>query len=191
MRVVALALLLVAFGCSSSKPSSTSSPSASSAPNTSAPTLCSVPGDTTTKTVSSSASTAPVTDVRYSDDGCPRVVFQFAGDHTPGYTIGYAQPPFADCGSGANVATTSWGADQYLQIKLTPSGGVDLSKGPNPTYTGPRDIAVDGKTLKHLKVTCDFEAVFVWIAGLSGKHPFNVQTMSDPPRLVVNIASAT
>jgi hypothetical protein len=189
----ALCVLLVAAGCSSSKPSVTSSPAASAvATSTPAATPCSVAGASTDDaSVSSSASTAAVTDVRYSDDGCPRIVFQFAGDHTPGYKIGYAQGPFSDCGSGAAVATTSWGSDQYLQIRLSPSGGVDLSKSANPTYTGPRDITVDGKTLKHLKVTCDFEAVFTWLAGLSGKHAFKVSSMTNPPRIVVNISGAT
>jgi hypothetical protein len=118
-------------------------------------------------------------------------VFQFAGDHASGYTIGYANPPFADCGSGANVATSSWGADHYLQIKLKPSGGVDLSKSSTPTYKGSRDIAVDGPTLKHLKVTCDFEAVFTWIVGLHGNPPFKVEALQNPPRLVVNVSGST
>jgi len=190
---LSVALLLVAVGCSSAKPTATSSPTASSV-TTSTPTAtpCSVEGASTdTATVSSSASTAAVTDVRYSDDGCPRIVFQFQGDHTPGYKIGYAQPPFANCGSGASIATASWGADQYLQIKLAPSGGADLSKSSNSTYTGPRDITVDGKTLKHMTVTCDFEADFTWVAGLSGKHGFKVQAMTNPPRIVVNIAQST
>jgi hypothetical protein len=186
----AICIAFVALACSSSKPTATSSPAAS-ATSTPVPTPCSVAGaSTSTQKVESSGETAPVTDVRYSDDGCPRIVFQFS-DHTPGYTIDYAKPPFSDCGSGATAATDSWGATAFLQIRLAPSGGVDLSKGPNPTYTGPRDITVDHKTLKHLKVTCDFEAVFVWIVGLDAKHPFTVQTMKDPPRIVVNVSQTT
>lgn len=190
--ICAICLASVALACSSSKPSATSSsaPSATST-STPAPTPCSVQGSSTlTSEVQSSGATAAVTDVRYSDDGCARIVFQFA-DHTPGYKIGYAAPPFADCGSGTTVATSSWGTDQYLQIRLAPSGGVDLSKSAKPTYTGPRNITVDGKTLKHMTVTCDFEAVFTWIAGLKGKHPFNVQAMKDPPRIVINISDTT
>jgi len=191
--VASVAFVVLALACSSAKPTATATSSpVVSATSTPAATPCSVAGASTdTATVQSSAPEAAVTDVRYSDDGCARVVFQFAGDHAPGYTIGYSQPPFSDCGSGASVATTSWGADQYLQIRLAPSGGVDLSKSANPTYTGPRDIAVDGKTLKHLKTTCDFEAVFTWLAGLSGKHAFKVQSLTNPPRIVVNVSQST
>ncbi len=190
MRIAAIVLLLVAAACSKSNPSSSPSPSssvASAATPTATP--CSVTGASAAKVSSpSSASEAAVSDVRYSDSGCPSIVFQFQGDHTPGYTIGYASPPFSDCGSGAEVATSSWGADHYLQMKLEPSGGVDLSKSPNPTYTGPRDIAVNRPTLKHLKVTCDFEAVFTWIAGVHGQPGFKVQTLGSPPRIVVSLS---
>jgi hypothetical protein len=188
--IVALLFVVCALACSSSSPSTTSSPSAP-ASSTPAATPCSVAGaSTTTTTVPSSASTAAVTDVSYTDTGCVRIVFRFGGDHTPGYTVGYANPPFADCGSGADVATSSWGADHYLQIKLEPSGGVDLSTSANPTYKGSRDIRVDRPTLKHLRVTCDFEAVFTWIAGLSGEHAFKVEALRDPPRLVIDISQS-
>lgn len=181
--------MLVFAACSSSKPTPGTTPAGSSgSTSTPAATPCSLSGGSTltSTTHPASSATAPVTDVRYSDDGCARIVFTFA-DHTPGYTIGYAAPPFADCGSGKAVATDGWGADHYLSIRLAPSGGVDLSKSAKPTYTGPRDIAVDGKTLKHLKVICDFEAVFTWIAGLSGKHAFHVETVAKPPRIVIDI----
>lgn len=188
--VIAACIALVAISCSSKKPSASPGPTTTTAATTSTPaaTPCSVEGATTLDhNVESTADTAAVTDVRYSDTGCPKIVFQFAG-HTPGYKIGYASGPFSDCGSGATVATSSWGADKFLQIRLAPSGGVDLSKSPDPTYRGPRDIAVDGQALKHLKVICDFEAVFTWLAGVKGKHAFNVQALKDPPRIVINLS---
>jgi hypothetical protein len=195
LAIVAVCLSLAALSCTKSKEPSaspTNAPSASVAATiTPAATPCSVAGaDMLTRTVESSAATAAVTDVRYSDQGCAKIVFQF-GDHTPGYKIGYASPPFADCGSGKTEDTSAWGATNYLQIRLAPSGGVDLSKSGDPTYKGSRDIAVDGKTLKRLKVTCDFEAVFTWIAGLNGKHAFNVKTLKSPPRLEIDISETT
>ena len=44
------------------------------------------------------------------------------------------------------------------------------------------------KVLKHLTVTCDFEAVFTWLVGLDDKHAFDVQALTDPPRIVVDIS---
>jgi hypothetical protein len=194
LSMVVVLLGLVLAGCSKSKPSSTSAPSASVPASASArptATPCTVAGASTlTASAPASGNEAAVRDIRYSDDGCPSIVFQFEGDHTPGYTVEYASPPFNDCGSGAPVAVSSWGADHYLQMRFEPSGGVDLSKSPNPTYTGPRDIAVDGPTLKHLKSTCDFEGVFTWIAGVRGNDAFKVQAMKDPPRIVVSISAA-
>jgi hypothetical protein len=37
-------------------------------------------------------------------------------------------------------------------------------------------------------VNCDFEAVFEWIIGLDAKHPFDVTTFEDPPRLVIDVS---
>ena len=194
LGIVAFSFALVVIGCSKSNPSTTTAPSGSaSATVSAAPTAtpCAVAGASTlAATVTSTGNEAAVRDVRYSDDGCPSIVFAFEGDHTPGYTVDYASPPFNDCGSGAPVSTSSWGADHYLTIRLDPSGGVDLSKSPNPTYTGPRDITVDGMTLKHLKTICDFEGVFTWVAGVRANHAFKVQALKNPPRIVVGISAA-
>ncbi len=188
LAIVAVCFMLSALACSSAKPSATPTPtvSTSAAPTPSA-SPCSVAGASTLDaTSSSSAASAALTDLRYSDDGCPSIVFEFK-DHVPGYSVGYVQGPFSDCGSGKAVATDSWGADHYLQIKLKPASGADTNTG-NPTYKGPRDVTVDRTTLKHLTTTCDFEADLTWLAGLSGKHPFKVATFEDPPRLVVKIS---
>jgi hypothetical protein len=185
-------LLAVGIGCTSSKKTPEPSGSASaSATATPAPTPCALPTATDAdKNKTSAGDTAAVTDVRYSDEGCPRIVFQFSG-HVPGYKVGIASPPFSDCGSGEKVNTSSWNASAYMQIRLEPSGGVDLSKSADPTYKGPRDISVDGNTLKHLKVTCDFEAVFTWVVGVDAKHPFNVQALDNPPRLVIDVSQTS
>jgi hypothetical protein len=133
---------------------------------------------------------SPVTDVRYSEsDGCPRIVFEFE-DQVSNYKIDYIEPPITDCGEGKEISTASWNAGAILGVELTPSGGPDqASETGEPSYKGPRDIAVDGKILKHLKVVCDFEGHFDWIIGLDAKHPFEVVTFEDEtPRLVIDIS---
>lgn len=135
----------------------------------------------------------PVTAVRPNKNdsgGCPRVVFEFRGDDTAGYVVSYAKPPFSQCGSGEEVSTDGWGASAYMQVKLEPSSSVDLMKEAEETYTGPRDIPLDGEILKHMKVICDFEAQFVWLIGIDDEHPFQVTTFESPPRLVIDIAGA-
>jgi hypothetical protein len=133
---------------------------------------------------------APVTDVRpNASNACPRVVFEFDGDQTPGYLVEYAKPPFSECGSGEEVNTSAWSSDAFLRVRMEPSASVDMmSEDAAETYTGPRDISLDGTVLKHMKVVCDFEAVFEWIVGLDDTRPFAVSTLADPARLVIDIS---
>jgi hypothetical protein len=190
-RVAIAVTLLALIGCARSndnaQPTDTATPDAT----TPAPTPCHVQGAAAAAIEEeSSEETAPVTDVRYNDENCPRIVFQFSGDHTPGYKIEYVSPPFTDCGAGQTIDTSTWGADNFIEIRMFPSGGVDLSKGYEPTYKGPRDIDVKGDVLKHMKVTCDFEAVFTWLVGLDGKHPFKLEKLSNPSRMILDISAA-
>ncbi len=187
VRALLVVCLVALVGCAKSDEGA--KPIASEAStSTPVPTPCSLSGGKDApQDKESRDDIAAVTDVRYNAEGCPRIVFQFAGDHVPGYKIGYEQPPFSDCGSGAEVDTSSWNADAFIRVRLEPSGGVDLSQSADPTYKGPRDIAVDGAVLKHLKVTCDFEAVFTWIIGIDAKHHFKVDEQAEPARLVLDI----
>ena len=130
---------------------------------------------------------SPVSDLRYSESaGCPRVVFEFR-DHVPGYDIGYDEPPFEECGSGEAVDVDEWDASAYLVVRLEPSGTGDPDTG-QPVYDGPRDIAVDGTILKHIRRICDFEAVNEWVIGLDDERAFDVSTFDDPSRLVIDVA---
>lgn len=132
--------------------------------------------------------TAPLTDVRYDDDGCPRIVLEFSA-HEPDYLVGYAEPPFSECGSGDAVPTTAWGATAYLTVRLEPSGTADLTKEEAPpTYEGSRDIDVGGQVLKHMQIICDFEAQLTWLIGLDERHDFRVFTLDDPSRVVIDIS---
>lgn len=157
--------------------------------STPAPTPCSAPdGSTEVQRSDTTPESAPLTDLRFSNEGCPRLVFEFA-DHVPAYVIGYDDPPFSECGSGETVSTKEWGATAFLRVRLEPSGSVDLSDpDAQQTYRGPRDIDARGRVLKHLKVICDFEAVFEWIIGLDSPHDFRVFTLDDPSRIVIDVS---
>jgi hypothetical protein len=157
--------------------------------STPAPTPCSVQdGSLEPQRSDTTPPTAPLTDVRYSTEECPRIVFEFE-DHEPAYAVEYAKPPFSECGSGEPISTEGWRADAFLVVRLEPSGSADLSKPDAPqTYDGPRDIDVGGRILKHLKVSCDFEAVVTWIVGLDARHEFSVFTLDDPSRIVIDIS---
>jgi len=109
-----------------------------------------------------------------------RLVFAIDGIHEPTYTIQYAQAPFTDCGSGNThpVPGNAW-----LTIKMTPAQGHGTG---HPTL--PRDTSYDCPNLKHLAITCDFEADLTFVVGLRTKKPFRVIELHNPTtRLVVDI----
>jgi hypothetical protein len=187
--VLGCLLLLGTFACGNDdeEPSPTAPPVATTAAPTSTP--CAVEGATTEPRERDNEQVGPVVDVRQTEEGCPRIVFEFK-DSVPGYKVAYGDGPFSECGSGAEVDTATWDADAFINVRLEPSGGPDLEGEGEPYYKGPRDIAVDGAVLKHMKVICDFEGVFEWIIGVDAKHPFDVNTFEDPPRLVIDISEA-
>ncbi len=190
IRIVLGMLMVVAVACNKSSNAPSASSSASPTPTPTA-TPCALQGaNTSSHQKASPGDTAAVTDVRHNSEGCPRIVFEFQG-RVPGYKVEYASPPFSDCGSGQQADTSSWHANAYLEVRLSPSGGVDLSKSDKPTYTGPRDIAVDGAILKHLKVICDFEGVFTWVVALDTKRPFTAEALDSPPRLIVDVSETS
>jgi hypothetical protein len=188
--ISSVCVLLVLLGACSNKASTTRTEQpTTSARATPAPTPCALEGGETKPREGKSTQVGPVIDVRPNAEACPRVVFEFK-DAVPGYDIAYKDGPFTDCGSGAEVSTSSWDASAFIDVRLEPSGGPDLAGNGEPYYKGPRDIAVDGDVLKHLKVICDFEGVFEWVIGLDAKHPFDVTTFEGPPRLVIDISEA-
>src|SRR5205085_4453753 len=63
-----------------------------------------------------------------------RIVFEFDGGATPGYTIGYADEPVTQDGSGATVDVAG---EAVLRVRFSPASTVDLTNGVRQTYTGP------------------------------------------------------
>lgn len=188
VAVVACVLGLLLAACSSDKETNTSA-SATPVVTTPAPTKCALEnGSLESQRSQNHPTAAPLTDLRYEKEGCPRLVFEFR-DHVPGYLVEYADPPFSECGSGKPIATDTWHAKAFLRVRLEPSSSVDMEAPNAPTtYNGSRDIYVGAPALKHLKVDCDFEAVFEWVVGLDARHEFTVFTLDDPARIVIDIS---
>lgn len=119
-------------------------------------------------------------------DGFERIVFGFAGEDPPGYQVEWMDGPVAAAGSGSvvHVAGTS-----RLRIVLNPASGVDLATG-DISYEGPNrlDLPADGSTVLDVVRSGDFEAVMTWVAGTDAVVPFRVLTLSEPTRVVVDVA---
>lgn len=192
LLLIALSVALVAsVGCTQNDDGDPQTQATATTSATPQPTPC-VLDDASTKTRESETASdvAPVTEVRWDDDnGCPRVVFEFQ-DQLANYIVGYTTE-LRECGSGEEPPADKWGGKAFLSVRLEPSGGPDpTSESGEPVYKGPRDIAVDGPVLKHLKVICDFEGVFEWIIALDAKHPFAVTTFEEPARLAIDISQS-
>lgn len=76
-----------------------------------------------------------------------------------------------------------------LFIQTTPASGFDLEREQvRETYIGSDRVRpTDGHVVTEVVRTGDFEAQLGWVAGTSERRPFTVATLTDPPRLVVEV----
>jgi hypothetical protein len=184
--------------------STTASPTTSPGPKTTA-TTTSVAATTTTSTATTTlppfaGDTAPktadgnpfagfglLTDVRIAQraEGFTRVVFDFErSDIVPWWRVEYAEGPFV----GAGGPAVDVDGDAFLRVTLS-SSTVDLSGAEIETvYGGPNPIEQETNAVVEMAIVEDFEGVLVWVIGLKdGEHPFLVGSLTDHPRIYVDI----
>lgn len=129
-----------------------------------------------------STARAQITDVRVgTHDGYDRIVFEFTGG-IPAFTVEPATPPLMADPSGLPISVNG---SAFLQIGL--NGGTKVSPEGVSTYGGPTTFAPGFDELIHLVEGGDFEAVSTWYAGLRTEPCIRVLTLSDTPRLVIDI----
>jgi hypothetical protein len=189
--VLAVTSMLALAACQSGQ-----DPAVDSGPTTSEAAGSTVPGATTT-TIAPGYGTSTVsvpgtkkgllTAVRAAHhDGFDRVVFEFETS-VPGYKVGYITKPVTQDGSGEPIALAG---DSALQVRMEPASGVDLdASAPRQTYTGPDRIDPSTPTVTEVARAGDFEAVLTWVIGTKGRPGFSVDTGSNPPTLIIDIAS--
>lgn len=121
-----------------------------------------------------------------TNPGFDRIVFEFEGGEAPGYAVQYGQRPVQEDGSGNPVTVRG---DAVLEMRMEHASGADLSGGTfRQTYTGPKQLAVNGPAIVDVARAGDFEGVLRWVAGTTGKLPFKVQALTNPTRIVVDVA---
>jgi hypothetical protein len=167
---------------------------ASSATESAAATATETPTDTTQTTpfegtigvleVTRSGQVATLTAVRAAThEGYDRVVFELSvGDEMPGYHVEYIDKPVRDCGEGSAKEVAG---DAWLEVRMMPGNAHTEAGQPTIPF---REQSLDLPVIRELERTCDFEAVTTWVIGLGSPNPYRVQELSDPPRLVVDIA---
>ncbi|MFC7451435.1 AMIN-like domain-containing (lipo)protein [Rhodococcus daqingensis] len=117
-------------------------------------------------------------------DGYDRVVYELGGTGVPGWSVRYVDLAVQE-GSGDVIPIAG---ETILEVLITGSGypfdtGVHEYDGPNPLP------GEDTELVTEARISGVFEGTTQSFIGLeSGGHPFSVSTLSDPTRLVVDIA---
>ncbi len=124
-------------------------------------------------------------------DGYDRFVieFRYTGNRStlPAYEVSYAKGTITKDPSGQPIELSGSAA---LLIRLTPASGFDtMATPPALVYTGPDRITAHTGTVTEAALVGDFEAVVSWVLGTRGKQPFRVLTLTNPPRLVIDVAA--
>ncbi len=157
-----------------------------SAPGTTSSTIVAFAGDTDTKVADSTGTPgSALTDVRLGDHSAfTRVVFDFVGEGTPAYEVGY-QPGPTFVGSGGGDPKSPAGSS-FLLVRIFPGLTYDVDDF-TPTYLGPTEFSPGLGPIAEIVFVDDFEADMVWVIGLTAEKGFDVSTRTDPQRLVVDI----
>lgn len=138
-------------------------------------------------TPASNAAGIQVVDLRAAaHPGFDRLVFEFSGNQVPGYSVQYATTAVA-CGSGQDLTSYIGGGSPpaaMLMVKIEPADAHDQSSQP----TIVRDLQANLATIIRAFGICDFEAHVDYAVALSAQKPFQVTTLANPPRLVIDVA---
>ena len=129
------------------------------------------------------AQSAPtLVDVRAgSHAGFDRVVFEFQGD-VPQHRIGYVDQLVED-GTG-NPVSVAGAADLEVVFQ-----GANAHKEDGSPTISPRRFSPGLPAVKEIAQLGDFEAVVSYGIGVDQRRPIQVSTLSNPSRLVIDIAT--
>jgi len=144
------------------------------------------PADTGADTAEASGDSAvTVSHIRIGGhDGFDRVVLEVAGTGTPGWDVRYVDAATSQ-GSGEPVPVDG---DAVLQVTVTGAGypyatGVEEFAGPALTGAGTSSIT-------EVVYDATFEGTAVAFVGTAAEVPFRVYALSNPTRIVVEVAHA-
>ena len=125
-------------------------------------------------------------DIRTGAHPCfERVVLELEGTgDLPGYRVQYVDDPVLLSPSDLTVEIAG---DATLLLQA----GVWMTNMEGEGYDGPTDIVpTNVDHLLELRMTENFEGMTSWAIGLDRARPFVVDTLTDPPRIVVDVWTA-
>lgn len=141
------------------------------------------PADTRADTGTASAGArGTITDVRIGHhDGFDRVVFEFHGSGTPGWTVRYV-PEALGQGSGRHIDLAG---ENVLSVAITGIG--------YPTDTGVEEFSrgtvtgADTDVVRAAYFDGTFEGITQAFVGTTAEQPFRVYLLTDPARVVLEV----
>lgn len=127
------------------------------------------------------AGTTYLTDIRTGQQSTfDRVVLDFSGG-VPGYGV-TGMSELTMCGSGQTVTFPN--SAGYVELDVD-SAAHDANG--NPTYTGPRSVALDMPSVTGFAITCDFEGdLKIGVGYKSNVREIATSTLTDPSRIVID-----
>ncbi|MGH7470337.1 MAG: AMIN-like domain-containing (lipo)protein [Longimicrobiales bacterium] len=128
--------------------------------------------------VNSVAALAAVRTAKHQD--FERMVFEFSGD-LPNYKVQYHDTPISACNSRETVSTAG---DVWLEIRFEPAAAHDQY---GQVTAGPPSLAPALNNIRGLDLSCDFESILTWVAGVASPSRFRVLELKTPTRLVVDV----
>ncbi|WP_097182585.1 AMIN-like domain-containing (lipo)protein [Blastococcus haudaquaticus] len=142
--------------------------------------------DTESDTESASAdASVTVSDIRIGGhDGFDRVVFEVGGTGTPGWDVQYVDAASSQ-GSGEAIDVAG---DAVLQVTLT-GAGYPYDTGVEEYAGGPLTSAAS-TVVTEVVWDATYEGTSVAFIGATTEYPFRVYALSDPARVVVEVAHA-
>jgi hypothetical protein len=112
------------------------------------------------------------------------VVLELQGTgEMPGYRVQYVDDP-------VKLSPSDMEVDIAGEATLVLSVAVWMTTMEGEGYDGPvQIIPTNVEHIDELRLIENFEGMHQWAIGLDRERPFSVSTLSDPPRIVVDIAS--
>lgn len=166
----------------------TTTPAVTTLDTTTTTVVCSFEGDDEAVSVDfpMGMSSLVGTDIRVGGHDCfERVVIEFGGQGTmPGYRVRYEpDDQITDSPRGEPVEL-----DGDATLVISAAAWMPDMEGNG--YAGPSTIdPTNVTTITELVQLENFEGMFQWAVGLDRQHDFTVDWLTDPPRLVVDIAT--
>lgn len=119
-------------------------------------------------------------------DGFDRVVWEYAGDGTPGWFVQYTDDPRQD----PSIEPVELAGDVALEVFVRSVSWIEGEDDPVPVpYPGQTRLAAPGDgAVREVALTSTFEADQQAFLGLDSRRPYRITLLRDPTRVVVDVA---